>query len=72
MSDETLQWKLFLFSLTGEAKHWYSLNIGNSQGDWGALYSSFCFQFFPTYRVVKLHIEVLTFEQKKKESLDKA
>jgi hypothetical protein len=27
---------------------------------------------FPIYRVVKLHIEVLTFKQKKKESLGKA
>jgi hypothetical protein len=36
MSDEILWWKLFPFSLTGEAKRCYSLNIGNSQGDWGA------------------------------------
>jgi hypothetical protein len=71
MSDETLQWKLFPFSLTGEAKRWYSLNIGSSQGDWGALCSSFCLQFFPTYRVVKLRVEVLTFKQRK-ESLGKA
>jgi hypothetical protein len=49
MSNKTLKWKPFLFSLMGEAKHWYSLNIGNSQGDWGALCSSFCLQFFPTY-----------------------
>jgi hypothetical protein len=42
MSDETLRWKLFPFSLMEEAKHWYSLNIGNSQGDWGVLCSSFC------------------------------
>jgi hypothetical protein len=33
MLDETLRWKLFPFSLTGEAKCWYSLNIGSSQGD---------------------------------------
>jgi hypothetical protein len=69
MLDETLRWKLFPFSLTGEAKHWYKLNIGNNQGDWEALFSSFCLQFFPIYRVVKLRIEVL---QKKKESLGKA
>jgi hypothetical protein len=62
MSDETLRWKLFPFSLTGEAKRWYSLNIRNSQGDWEVLCSSFCLQFFPTYRVVKLHVEVLTFK----------
>jgi hypothetical protein len=56
----------------GEAKRWYKLTIGNSQGDWGAVCSSFCLQFFPTYRVVKLCVEVLTFKQKKKESLGKA
>jgi hypothetical protein len=72
MSDETIRWKLFPFSLTGEAKRWNKLTIANSQGDWGALCSSFCLQFFPTYRVVKLRIEVLTFKQKKKESLGKA
>jgi hypothetical protein len=62
----------FPFSLTGEAKCWHSLNIGNSQGDWGAPCLSFCLQIFPTYRVVKLRVEVLTFNQKKKESLGKA
>jgi hypothetical protein len=72
MSDETLRWKLFPFSLTREAKHWYKLNIGNNLGDWEALCSSFCLRFFPIYRVFKFHIEVLTFKQKKKESLGKA
>jgi hypothetical protein len=71
MSNETLRWKLFPFSLTGEAKRWYSLNTGSSQGDWGALCSSFFLQFFPTYRVVNLCVDVLTFKQKKKESLGK-
>jgi hypothetical protein len=32
MSDETLRWKLFPFSLTGEAKRWYSLNIRSILG----------------------------------------
>jgi hypothetical protein len=63
MLDETLRWKLF---------RWYLLNIGNGQGDWGTLCSSFYLQLFPTYRVVKLRVEVLTFKQKKKESLGKA
>jgi hypothetical protein len=44
-SDETLRWKLFPFSLMGEAKRWYSLNIGNSRGDWGAL--AFAYNSFP-------------------------
>jgi hypothetical protein len=33
MSDETLRWKLFPFSLMGEAKRWYKLHIGSSHGD---------------------------------------
>ena len=27
MSDKTLRWKLFPFSLTGRAKQWYSLTV---------------------------------------------
>jgi hypothetical protein len=45
MSDKTLRWTLFPFSLMGEVKRWYLLNIGNRQGDWGAMCSSFCLQF---------------------------
>ena len=29
MSDKTLRWKLFPFSLTGRAKHWYSQTVGS-------------------------------------------
>jgi len=69
MSDETLRWKHFPFSLTGKAKHWYNLTIESRQGDWEALCSSFCLQIFPISRVVRLRLEVLSFRQKKKESL---
>ena len=72
ISDETLGWKLFPFSLTGKAKCWYNLTIGNRQGDWEPLCSSFCLQFFPISRVVKLRTKVLAFRQKKKESLGMA
>jgi hypothetical protein len=33
MSDKTLRWKLFPFSLMGKAKRWYNLTIGSRQGD---------------------------------------
>ena len=66
MSDETLRWKLFPFSLTGKAKCWYKLTIGSRQGDWEALCSSFCLYFFPISRVVSLRLEVLTFKQEEK------
>jgi hypothetical protein len=69
MSDETIRRKLFPFSLIGKAKYWYNLTIGSRQGDWEALCSSFCLHFFPISRVVKLRLEVLSFKQKKKESL---
>ena len=72
MSDETLRWKLFPFSLKGRANRWYKLTIGSRQEDWEALCSSFCLQFFPISRVVKLYLEVLSFKQKKKESLGMA
>ena len=48
MSDETLRWKLFPFSLTGRAKHWYNQTIGSMQVDWEALCSRFCLYFFPS------------------------
>jgi hypothetical protein len=72
MSDETLRWKLFPFSLTGKAKRWYNLTIGSRQGDWEALCSSFCLQFFPISKVVSLRLEILSFKQKEKESLGMA
>jgi hypothetical protein len=72
MSHETLKWKLFPFSLTERAKHWYMQIIGSVQGDWEALCIRFCLAFFPISRVVSLRIEVLSFKQKEKESLSAA
>jgi hypothetical protein len=31
MPNKTISWKLFLFSLTGIAKHWYNQNIGSKE-----------------------------------------
>jgi hypothetical protein len=61
MSDKTLRWKLFPFSLMGRAKQWYGRTVGSMQGDWGTLCSKFCLCFFPISRVVSLWINVLTF-----------
>jgi hypothetical protein len=72
MSDKTLRWKLFPFSLTGRAKNCYKQTIGSRQGDWKALCSNFCLHFFPISRVVSLRSEVLSFKQKEKESLGMA
>jgi len=72
MSDETVRWKLFPFSLIGVAKHWYNKTIGSMQGDWENLCSNFCLNFFPVSRVASLRIEVLNFKQKEEESLGSA
>ena len=69
MLDETLRRKLFPFSLKRRAKQWYKQTIGSRQGDWEALCSSFCLNFFPISRVVSLHLEVQSFKQKEQESL---
>ena len=69
MSDATLRWKLFSFSLTGRAKQWYSQTIGSMQGDWKTLCTKFCLHFFPISKVVSLRKEVLNFRQLEEESL---
>ena len=50
LSDKTLRWKLFLFSLIGRAKQWYSLTIGSMQGDWEMLCSKFVYVSFPSLK----------------------
>jgi hypothetical protein len=47
MSDQTLHWKLFPFSLKGKARQWYDKIIGKQQGDWGSLRSNFLPRFLP-------------------------
>ena len=61
MSDKTIRWKLFPFSLTGRPKHWYSQTVGSMQGDWKMLCSKFCLHFFPISKVVSLRKDVLNF-----------
>ena len=34
MTHETLKWKLFPFSLSGEAKQWYIRVVGGVNGSW--------------------------------------
>jgi hypothetical protein len=62
MSNETLRWKLFPFSLKGRAKKWYNRTVEKKQGDWGTLRSSFFLDFFPISKVVSLRIKVLSFK----------
>jgi hypothetical protein len=61
MSDQTLHWKLFPFSLKGKARQWYDKAVGKQQGDWGSLRSNFCLDFYPISQMVDLRVKVLTF-----------
>jgi hypothetical protein len=47
MSQETLWWKLFPFSLNKRAKQWYAHNIGKVASNWEELRNKFCLAFFP-------------------------
>ena len=54
MSQETLQWKLFPFSLDERAKQWYAHNVGKVAGDWEELRNIFYLAFFPISRIAAL------------------
>jgi hypothetical protein len=69
MSDETLRWKPFPFSLKGRAKKWYNRTVEKEEGDWVTLRSSFCLEFFPVSKVVSLRTKILSFKQEDNESL---
>jgi hypothetical protein len=61
MSNETLRWKLFSFSLERKAKIWYKRTTPSKEGNWEALCSSFCLDFFPIFKIVCLRLEILSF-----------
>ena len=69
MTHETLKWKLFPFSLSGEAKQWYIRVVGCVNGSWIELRDRFCSAFFPLSRICALRTEILTFRQNDKESI---
>jgi hypothetical protein len=56
MTQQTLKWKIFLFSLTGGAKKWYPSLVGTVEGSWEILEKSFvrpsslCLECDPTAR----------------------
>ena len=72
MTQETIKWKLFSFSHLGRAKHWYAHTVGGVHGNWDDLRDKFCLAFFLLSRVAALRIELLTFQQKEKETLGAA
>ena len=45
ISQETLRWKLFPFSLVGKAEQWYTHSVRGMIHDWEELRDSFCLSF---------------------------
>ena len=54
MAQETLQWKLFPFSLAERAKQWYAHNVGKVNGECEELRDKFYLAFFPISRITSL------------------
>jgi hypothetical protein len=63
MTQETLKWKLFSFSLIGKAKQWYTRAIESTNGDWDELKDNLYLAFFPMSCIVSLPRAILEFEQ---------
>jgi hypothetical protein len=49
MTQETLKWKLFWFSLLGRAKKWYAHSVRDVNGNWDELRDKFCLALFPLF-----------------------
>ena len=72
MTQETLKWKLFPFSLIEKVEQWYTHVIGSTNGDWEELKEKFCLAFFPMSHISSLPREILDFEYYEKETLGAA
>ena len=63
MTQHTLRWKLFMFSLTREAKIWYNRTARRVGGDWIQLKDELCLFFYPVSKVVPHRKQLLSFKQ---------
>ena len=52
MTQDTLKWKLFPFSLIGKAEQWYTYTVGSVHDNWDELRDKFCLEFFPMSRII--------------------
>ena len=69
ITQETLRWKLFPFSLMEKAKQWYTHAVGSTNGDWEELKDMFCLAFLPMSRIDSLPRAILDFKQYEWESI---
>ncbi|GJT96100.1 MAK10-like protein [Tanacetum coccineum] len=69
---ERTRLRLFQFSLRDQASNWLERLPAGSITIWEDLTTRFLAQFFPPRRTVKLHNDILMFQQHHRESLSKA
>ena len=63
VNQDTIRWKLFPFSLMGNAKSWYDRTARGFSGDWIKLKDEFCLFFYPVSKILKLRVELMTYQQ---------
>ena len=63
MTQDTLKWKLFPFSLQGKAEQWYTYTVGSAHDNRDELRDKFCLEFFPMSRIIALHRDIRSFQQ---------
>ena len=69
MTQDTLKWKLFPFSLIGKAEQWYTYTVGSVHDNWEELRDKFYLEFFPMSRIIALHRDIRYFKQNERESI---
>ena len=72
MTHDTFRWKLFPFSLTEEARQWYTKSVQSVNESWSKLRGKFCLRFFPKSRIVCLRKDILCFLQNEEETIGAA
>jgi hypothetical protein len=72
MTQKTLRWTLFPFSLTEKARQWYTHAIESVNRDWDELKDKFYLAFSPMSCIVSLPRAIFDFEQREKESIGAA
>src|SRR6185312_16590441 len=58
MTQDTLKWKLFPFSLIGKAEQWYTYTVGSVHNNWDELRDKLCLEFFPLSCIIALHRDI--------------
>jgi len=63
---------LFPFSISKRAKQWYARTVRSVNGEGDELRGKLCLTFFPISWIITLRLEILSFQQKEKETLGAA